>query len=114
MELDRLTALAARQVSEVERLLNSSGVSDADVWKLENAAVFERFRCISMPFGLKSSLFFTWPTEMAAIFRRRLRLPGALVLCAFLASSLAFLGTPRRWFKPNQGSKRSGRCLGAC
>ena len=50
MELDRLTALAARQVSEVERLLNSSGVSDADVWKLENAAVFERFRRFSTHF----------------------------------------------------------------
>ena len=37
---------------------------------------------------------------LAAIFRmraRRFRLSGALLLCAFLASEIAFLGFPRRF-----------------
>ena len=64
-----------------------------------------QLQCISWPcfVDLRLQAFFLYSIldlPLAVIFHmraRRFRLLGALVLCAFLASEIAFLGFPRRF-----------------
>ena len=63
-----------------------------------------QLQCISWPcfvdLWLQVFFYSILDLPLAAIFRmraRRFRLSGALLLCAFLASEIAFLGFPRRF-----------------